>query len=131
MPGYVRAISAGRLAPTRGYRLDAAEKQRARTIESLMCQFRADLDVTAPDVTFDEEFALLQPLVRDGLVEIEDRVVKATEAGRSVVRVIAAVFDPHTRADTARFQQGGVTARERQGVSAETQVVLPIGPVCC
>ena len=105
VPGYVRAISAGRLAPTRGNRLDAAEKQRARTIESLMCQFRADLDVTAPDVAFDEEFALLQPLVRDGLVEIEDRVVKATEAGRSVVRVIAAVFDPHTRADTARFSK--------------------------
>ena len=105
VPSYVRAISAGRLAPTRGCRLDAAEKQRARTIESLMCQFRADLDVTAPDVAFDEEFALLQPLVRDGLVEIEDRVVTATEAGRSVVRVIAAVFDPHTRADTAQFSK--------------------------
>ena len=104
VPGYVRAISAGRLAPSRGYRLDAAE-QRARTIESLMCQFQADLDVTAPDMAFDEEFALLQPLVRDGLVQIEDRVVKATEAGRSVVRVIAAVFDPHTRADTARFSK--------------------------
>ena len=105
MPSYVRAISAGRLAPSRGCRLDAAERQRARTIESLMCQFQADLDVTAPDMAFDEEFALLQPLVRDGLVQIEDRVVKATEAGRSVVRVIAAVFDPHTRADTAQFSK--------------------------
>ena len=50
-------------------------------------------------MAFDEEIALLQPLVRDGLVRIEKRVVKATEAGRPVVRVIAAVFDPHTRAD--------------------------------
>ena len=50
-------------------------------------------------------FALLQPLVRDGLVRIEDRVVKATDAGRSVVRVIAAAFDPHTRADSARFSR--------------------------
>ncbi len=40
VPSYVRAISAGRLAPSRGCRLDAAERQRARTIESLMCQFR-------------------------------------------------------------------------------------------
>jgi oxygen-independent coproporphyrinogen-3 oxidase len=105
VPSYVRAISAGRLAPSRGCRLDAAERQRARTIESLMCQFRADLDVTAPDMTFDEELALLQPLVCDGLVRIEDRVVTATESGRSIVRVIAAVFDPHTRVDTARFSK--------------------------
>ena len=105
VPSYVRAISAGRLAASRGCRLDAAERQRARTIESLMCQFRADLDVTAPGVAFDEEFASLQPLVRDGLVEINDRVVTATEAGRSIVRVIAAVFDPHTRTDTARFSK--------------------------
>lgn len=105
VPSYVRAISAGSLAPSRGCRLDAAERQRARTIESLMCQFQADLDVTAPDMAFDEEFALLQPLVRDGLVRIEDRVVSATESGRSIVRVIATVFDPHTRVDTARFSK--------------------------
>lgn len=66
---------------------------------------RADLDVTAPDMTFDEEFALLQPLVCDGLIRIEDLVVTATESGRSIVRVIAAVFDPHTRVDTARFSK--------------------------
>jgi oxygen-independent coproporphyrinogen-3 oxidase len=105
VPSYVRAISAGRLASSRGCRLDAAERQRARTIESLMCQFQADLDVTAPDMAFDEEFMLLQPLVRDGLVRIEDRVVTATESGRSIVRVIAAVFDRHISADTARFSK--------------------------
>jgi oxygen-independent coproporphyrinogen III oxidase len=105
VPSYVRAISSGRLASSRGYRLDAVERQRARTIESLMCGFHADLDITAPDLAFDEEFELLQPLVRDGMVRIEDRVVTATEAGRSVVRVIAAVFDPHTRVDTARFSK--------------------------
>ena len=105
VPSYVRAISAGRLAPSRGCRLDAAERQRARTIESLMCQFQADLGVTAPDMAFDEEVTSLQPLIRDGLVQIEDRIVKATEAGRSIVRVIAAAFDPHTRADTARFSK--------------------------
>ena len=70
-----------------------------------MCEFRADLDATAPDLAFDEEIALLQPLIRDGLVRIEGRVVKATDAGHSVVRVIAAVFDPHTRTDTARFSK--------------------------
>jgi oxygen-independent coproporphyrinogen-3 oxidase len=105
VPSYVRAISAGRLAASRGCRLDASERQRARTIERLMCGFQVDLEATAPDLAFDEEIALLQPLIRDGLVEIEGRVVKATDAGRSVVRVIAAAFDPHTRTDTARFSK--------------------------
>ena len=105
VPGYVRAITGGALAPARGCRLDATERQRARTIESLMCQFQVDLDVTAPDMVLIEEFLLLQPLVRDGLVQIDGRVVTATEAGRAVIRVIAAVFDPHTRQDAARFSK--------------------------
>jgi oxygen-independent coproporphyrinogen-3 oxidase len=105
VPSYVRAITGGDLAPARGCRLDAGERQRARTIESLMCQFRVDLDATAPDLAFDEELLLLQPLVRDGLVQIDGRVVTATEAGRSVVRVIAAVFDPHTRTNAAQFSK--------------------------
>jgi oxygen-independent coproporphyrinogen-3 oxidase len=99
VPNYVRAITGGELALARGCRLDAGERQRARTIESLMCQFQVDLDVTAPDMALVEEYLLLQPLVRDGLVRIDGRVVTATEAGRSVVRVLAAVFDPHTRKD--------------------------------
>lgn len=105
VPSYVRAITDGRLAAARGCRLDAAEKQRARTIESLMCAFQADLDVTAPDMEFSEELSLLQPLVHDGLVRVEGRIVTATDAGRQVVRIIAAVFDPHTRADAARFSK--------------------------
>jgi oxygen-independent coproporphyrinogen-3 oxidase len=105
VPSYVRAISNGHLAASRGCRLDAAERQRARTIESLMCQFRVDLDVTAPDMDFGEELALLQPLVADDLVRIDGRVVAATDAGRSVVRIIASAFDPHTRRDAARFSK--------------------------
>lgn len=105
VPGYVRAITGGVLAAARGCRLDATERQRARTIESLMCQFQVDLDVTAPDMVLVEEYLLLQPLVRDGLVQIDGRVVRATEAGRAVIRVIAAVFDPHTRHDAARFSK--------------------------
>jgi oxygen-independent coproporphyrinogen-3 oxidase len=105
VPGYVRAITDGRLASSRGCRLDAGEKQRARTIESLMCTFQANLDVTAPDMEFIEELALLWPLVDDGLMRIEGRVVTATDAGRPVVRVIAAAFDPHTCTDPARFSK--------------------------
>jgi oxygen-independent coproporphyrinogen III oxidase len=48
---------------------------------------------------------LLQPLVRHGLVRIDGRVVTATQAGRSVVRVIAAMFDSHASSDAARFSK--------------------------
>ncbi len=105
VPSYVRATTDNRLAASRGCRLDAAEQQRARTIESLMCAFRVDLEVAAPDMEFAEELLLLEPLVRDGLVRVEGRVVTATETGRQVVRVIAAAFDPHTRADAKRFSK--------------------------
>lgn len=105
VPAFVRAISGGGLATARGCRLDSAERQRARTIESLMCRFEVDLDITAPDMEFVEELTLLQPLVRDGLVRLQGRVVTATDAGRQVVRVIAAVFDPHTRRHAARFSR--------------------------
>jgi oxygen-independent coproporphyrinogen-3 oxidase len=105
VPRYISAILSGHLAPARGVRLDAAEQQRACTIESLMCRFEADLDATAPDMEFSEELGLLQPLVDDGLVRIRDRVVTATDAGRAVVRVIAAVFDPSTRTDPTRFSK--------------------------
>ncbi|MCP3392487.1 oxygen-independent coproporphyrinogen III oxidase [Bradyrhizobium sp. CCGB12] len=104
-PSYVRAIADGRLAAARGCRLDVAEKQRANTIESLMCAFRADLDITAPNMDVAEELALLRPLVEDGLVRIEGRVVTATDTGRCVVRVIAAAFDPHRRANAAHFSK--------------------------
>ena len=105
VPRYVREISSGQLAASRGCRLDAAEKQRARTIESLMCSFQADLDITAPDMEFCEELSLLQPLVADGLVRVRGRVVTATDTGSSLVRVIAAAFDPHTRTSAAHFSK--------------------------
>jgi oxygen-independent coproporphyrinogen-3 oxidase len=54
---------------------------------------------------FSEELSSLQALVGDGLVRIDGRIVTVTEMGRSVVRVIAAVFDPHTRVDAARFSK--------------------------
>jgi oxygen-independent coproporphyrinogen-3 oxidase len=65
----------------------------------------ADLDATAPDLELSEELSLLRTLENDGLVRVDGRVVTATDAGHSVVRVIAAVFDPFTRAGAGRFSK--------------------------
>jgi hypothetical protein len=47
----------------------------------------------------------LQPLIRGGLVVIEDQVGTVTEAGRWVVCVITAMLDLHIRVNTARFSK--------------------------
>lgn len=103
VPKYVRTIEAGSLATARGCALDEADRQRAAIVERLMCDFEVDLDAIAPDQDFVEEFLLLSPLREDGLVEVRGRTLIVTDAGRAVVRVVAAVFDSYRRLKPAQF----------------------------
>jgi oxygen-independent coproporphyrinogen-3 oxidase len=103
VPKYVRAIEAGSLATMRGCRCDAGDRYRAAIIEALMCHFEVDLDSIAPLYDFDEELAMLAPMRREGLVEINGRKLIVADAGRSVVRVIAACFDTYRRPHSAQF----------------------------
>ena len=103
VPGYVRLINNGTLASARGVRLNAEDQQRARIIERLMCEFEADLESLAPNTDFREEFSALGPMIRDGLVIIDGAKLVVTEAGRPVVRVIAATFDTARRSRSAQF----------------------------
>lgn len=103
VPTYVRTVNAGTIPSARGCRIDAVDRTRARIIESLLCQFRADLAALAPGEDFSEEFALLRPYIADGLARIDGAVVEVTPAGRTVARVIASVFDLYLRQRTGRF----------------------------
>jgi oxygen-independent coproporphyrinogen III oxidase len=103
VPRYVRAIEAGSLASARGCRLDEGDRQRARIIERLMCDFAVDLDAIAPDVDFCEELSALLPLEWGGLVEVNGRKLRVTGAGRAVVRVVAAAFDTYRRPQATQF----------------------------
>jgi oxygen-independent coproporphyrinogen III oxidase len=105
VPRYVGAIEAGTLASVRGCRLDEGDRQRARIIERLMCDFSVDLGAIAPGADFGEELAMLTPMQWDGLVEIDGARLTVTEAGRAVVRVIAAAFDTYRRPLTAQFSK--------------------------
>jgi len=100
VPKYVGIIEAGTLASARGCRRDAEDRQRADIIERLMCDFEVDLDLIAP---FAEELAMLAAMQREGLVEILGRRLVVTDAGRSIVRVVAAAFDTYRRAHAAQF----------------------------
>jgi oxygen-independent coproporphyrinogen III oxidase len=103
VPRYIRTIEAGCLASARGCRLSDEDRQRARIIERLMCDFAVDLDAIAPHTDFSEELSALAPLQWDGLVEVKGTKLTVTDAGRAVVRVVAAAFDIHRRLQAARF----------------------------
>ena len=103
VPRYIRAIEAGSLATARGCRLDAGDRERAEIIERLMCDFEVDLAVIAPNSDFSPECARLAEMQRQGLVRIDGSRLIVTEAGRSVVRVVAAIFDTYRQSHNFRF----------------------------
>ncbi|MNN58179.1 Oxygen-independent coproporphyrinogen-III oxidase [compost metagenome] len=81
----------------RGYTMRDSDRLRAGIITALMCNFRVDLNATAPGVEFSDELALLRPLVADGLVEVHNGVISATEDGKPLIRLVAATFDEFRR----------------------------------
>jgi len=105
VPRYVSAIEAGSLASARGCVLDERDRQRARIIERLMCDFAVDLGAVAPNADFREEMAMLAPMQWDGLVETDGKRLAVTDAGRAVVRVIAAAFDTYRRPQMTEFSK--------------------------
>jgi oxygen-independent coproporphyrinogen-3 oxidase len=105
VPKYMRAIEAGALASARGCRLDTEDRLRGRIIELLMCNFEVDFSTVAPHADFSDELAMLGPMIWDGLVEIEGSKLIVTDAGRPVVRVVAAAFDAYRRSGTGQFSK--------------------------
>ncbi|MGY8632611.1 oxygen-independent coproporphyrinogen III oxidase [Bradyrhizobium sp. 14AA] len=105
VPRYVGAIAAGSLASARGCRRDENDRQRARIIERLMCDFAVDLDDVAPNADLRDELARLTPMQSEGLVEIEGAKLTITQAGRAVVRVIAATFDIYRCSRATQFSK--------------------------
>ena len=105
VPKYVQEIEAGSLASARGCRLDEDDSRRGRIIERLMCDFFVDVAAIAPEVDFSREFSMLAPMIGDGLVEIKGTNLIVTDAGRPVVRVVAAAFDNYRRPQSAQFSK--------------------------
>jgi oxygen-independent coproporphyrinogen-3 oxidase len=83
--------------------MSATDRLRARLIETLMCEFRVDLDRALPGEDLSDELALLRPLIQDGVVTLTGRTIAMTERGRPLVRVVAALFDTYRRQTPGRF----------------------------
>ncbi|OGQ93517.1 MAG: oxygen-independent coproporphyrinogen III oxidase [Deltaproteobacteria bacterium RIFOXYA12_FULL_61_11] len=101
LPEYYRAIDTGAFAIARGKVLSFDDRARQWVISSLMCHFRVDKDefLQAFEVEFDryfaEEEAHLARCHEDGLLEVRDRVLEATDLGRLFIRNVCMGFDAY------------------------------------
>lgn len=106
------AIAAGRLPTARGVALTAEDRFRGEIIERLMC----DLEVDLADVRSRHERACavddlreaenrLAPFLADGLAVASDGRVRVTDAGRPLVRSIAAAFDSYLDPSAVRHSR--------------------------
>ena len=106
-PGqYARRVSEGTLPSAKGYRLTAEDRLRADVIERLMCDFIVDVAAISARHGFDPDFLMtgndrLRALADDGVILVEDRVVRVSLEERVLVRTVASAFDAYLN-DTAR-----------------------------
>lgn len=94
---YKTAVSEARAPVMRGYAFNDSDRLRSQIIERLMCDFRVDLNEVARGEPFSDEVALLRPFVADGIVAVQGGVISMVAEHRSLVRLVAAVFDEFRR----------------------------------
>ena len=99
LPSWEMAIESGRMPIWRGMHLSQDDVVRADLIQQWMCQGEIDIaafetrhDLDFPSY-FREDLKHLQTLAADGLVEINNKYLRASSRGRLLLRIIAACFD--------------------------------------
>ncbi len=89
---YTKAIHSGELAVFNGHLLTKEDRLISGHIRDLMCCY--ETDISSGQVGNQVMTGLLE-LQKDGLVILNDYVVKVTEKGKPFVRNICAAFDHH------------------------------------
>ena len=87
IPEYQRQVASGHLPTARLCPIGAEDARRARIIEQLMCNYRADIGTLSP--------VHIRKLERDGLVRRRGSLIEVPEEARPLVRVVAAAFDTY------------------------------------
>jgi oxygen-independent coproporphyrinogen III oxidase len=101
LDGYGAALDTARLPLVRGLRLSRDDRLRRDVIESIMCRGAVDCAAVEREhgIVFHERFAdaldALQPLVRDGLIELDAGHLQVTPRGRYLLRAVAMPFDAY------------------------------------
>ncbi|MEM7446327.1 MAG: oxygen-independent coproporphyrinogen III oxidase [Pseudomonadota bacterium] len=107
---YMRATGDGVLPVMKGRMLDNDDRLRRWIIDRLMCDLVVDLAEAAeihgvPSDIFVPELDRLGPMQEEGLVRLEGNKVTILEAGRPVMRAVAAVFDAYLKEAGARHSK--------------------------
>ena len=113
LTGYYATLDRGRLPVARGLQLDEDDLIRRELIGELMCHGMLDkLTFGARHrLLFDEYFVrerqYLAPLLDDGLIQEDARVLRVTSRGRLLLRIIVMCFDAYLgdAAQTSRYSR--------------------------
>jgi len=113
LEAYQEALAQGHLPVIRGLTVSPDDLVRRTVIMALMCQGRVDFEAVEQGHTihfrdyFAQELRQLEPLARDGLVELTGSGIRVTDMGWFFVRGVAMVFDHYLQADRnrARFSK--------------------------
>ena len=110
---YYELLDAGKLPLERGIELEPDDLLRRDVITRLMCNFVLDIKALESKWYFDfyshfkPELDDLQTMQADGLLLLEDDILRVLPAGRLLVRNICMVFDRYLRTgnDSSRFSR--------------------------
>ena len=104
---WARSVAAGRLPVAKGIAYSSDDRLRSHVIEEIMCNGTVDLAMAARRFDAPINWAgsvgsELAQMVTDGLITSDGMEIKLTDAGRPLVRVVAAVFDRYLAKQAAR-----------------------------
>lgn len=97
---YARSVANNALPIARGLKVSEEDKLLRDAINTLMCDLSLDVGALCEQhgevaTRLDHVFERLADPLADGLMTLDDRTIQVTEAGRPLVRVIAAAFDEY------------------------------------
>jgi oxygen-independent coproporphyrinogen-3 oxidase len=103
-----RELAAGRLPIERGIARTADDELRGAVIRRIICTLRLDHEWVAARFGVDsrerfaDAFAELEPMVADGLVELDDVGLRVTPLGRVFLRNVCMPFDAYLKQPAER-----------------------------
>ncbi|MFD1804932.1 oxygen-independent coproporphyrinogen III oxidase [Pasteurella oralis] len=107
---YYTAIDNTGIALHKGFVMSQEDCLRRDVIKQLICNFKLDYQSIEQQYNiqfkshFAEDLALLEPLAKDGLLEIGADNIQVSAKGRLLIRNICLCFDTYSRAQAKRQQ---------------------------
>ncbi|EFX91464.1 coproporphyrinogen III oxidase [Actinobacillus ureae] len=107
---YYANVEEGGIALHKGLALSKDDCVRRDVIKALICNFKLEFDRLQAEYQIDfkqyfaEDLALLEPLAKDGLLEITENSIVVSPRGRLLIRNICLCFDVYSR-QLAKRQQ--------------------------